>query len=1446
MQIPATVLKLSACFKLVSSRSWILFAGATVLLVLLGSLFNPGVQKRLVEKYLAPSFEQLSFERIHVLPWSATIAQLDLRVAQTRVQAENISARFCLSSLLAKTINLQRFTFTGGIIDLRSRVVETEATQEPFPGIFTLLDHGFGAALGRLSINALVLLNATDKARIEITAENVEPNAVGEISFKSDVKIGGDSLNIHGAIELDQLSGGRFNALSVSALAIADFSTLPQPEKTQATITLKPAVEEPGQDVENSPELFNVMLRQLGRNDATRAEILIDGIYDPRTGEIRASHQITSSDKLVSTYLVHPALPKFQQSASGEFTLDTIQRSGNLTVKNRADFTNIRALLQNSAKAPGNIGLDQEISASFTADSITLTRAQSRVEGASRDIAISTIPLPLTLAFSDPKALLTTESTLLSIDLAAIPLEWFDALLPEHNIETGSLSGSLIVQSDGAGNVVITPSEVLRFENIGIYSHEQPIVENLNIAFEPVVKITPSETSVNIPQIAISIDERVIGSLAITVAAPAAPDESERLHATIAGDLDLDSVMTIPVIESQVAEFELPKSLAVTFNAALSEAQDTLVLRSAGATLSHATGEKLFTVQTLQAINAQQSNDEQLLEFPSGPLARTTIKNFDLRWLSQFTDPLAVSGQISAADFNVSLNGEREPLVEANEALKISRLSLTNNSTPIVDNLSVSVLPIIRVTPTSTEVRYRGLRLSSGERQIASGNGSVNLTQQDTNLITKASGNFILNLANLANQPVVSQQFPEFPFDSKLSMRVRYDLSHAKEAIEAHSLDIDLLSKGRPFAELDVGSTLTIRPVLAEQESLAKHAVGEIKLSIDNLTPDILGDLFPLENLSFDTISGDALLKSDGNLLSAQSVDSIVWANVIVKDADGKLVLNPFNVATSGIVEASGKEISTNLDKFAITFTDSTKPALQGVASATIAPSETIMLKKLSAEIEGSLVQLLNQPAVIPNHSLTSGKLSSKITIEPNGDIAADTRIEGLESGAVLDINTITMPLAGNMRADGRGFNFKMPLIGVGASGTSNALTLGAYLPQPGQSALLRLKTTSELFFLNDILATVNAIKPPPSVPRNAESKRESTIRSTAVDEQADTSAYWSVLPYDTQIAFNFGRVFYSDYAAFTDIKGEVNISDLLLEIRDFEAHFHDSPLTVNGNLAFNTDSAEPYQADLVGKIENFDLNQFFSELAPTKKSRVEGLFGVDIAIAGNSPNVSEFRNKLLLDLKMTSRDGLFRTLPPDSVLLIGASDALGIIGEGLSYVPTGGFGAGAVSRLVNYIAEVEYDSVDIRITRDRSLDLQIERADLLSPEIRIATAGTIEHINGKDILDSPLELIANLNMTGKGAAILYSLDLIEEKQDDFGYWYGPEVRITGTGSNTESNFSEIIQRASDATVKGGFTRPISGIIGNIKHRWFGKDARVEDAQRDIENAATVQPPAEN
>jgi hypothetical protein len=94
--------------------------------------------------------------------------------------------------------------------------------------------------------------------------------------------------------------------------------------------------------------------------------------------------------------------------------------------------------------------------------------------------------------------------------------------------------------------------------------------------------------------------------------------------------------------------------------------------------------------------------------------------------------------------------------------------------------------------------------------------------------------------------------------------------------------------------------------------------------------------------------------------------------------------------------------------------------------------------------------------------------------------------------------------------------------------------------------------------------------------------------------------------------------------------------------------------------------------------------------------------------------------------------------------------------------------------------------------------------------------------------------------MIGKGAAILYSMDLLEDEQDKFGYWKGPQFKISGTIAATESNFAEIVERAGDGTVKGGITRPLSGLIGNLKHRWFGGDAEVDAAKREIIESDTA------
>jgi len=74
----------------------------------------------------------------------------------------------------------------------------------------------------------------------------------------------------------------------------------------------------------------------------------------------------------------------------------------------------------------------------------------------------------------------------------------------------------------------------------------------------------------------------------------------------------------------------------------------------------------------------------------------------------------------------------------------------------------------------------------------------------------------------------------------------------------------------------------------------------------------------------------------------------------------------------------------------------------------------------------------------------------------------------------------------------------------------------------------------------------------------------------------------------------------------------------------------------------------------------------------------------------------------------------------------------------------------------------------------------------------------------------------------------LHSLNLLEDEQDPYGYWKGPEIKAWGTIFNTKSNLEEVISTAGKGAVLGGITRPISGLRGDIKHLWFSHDEPIE------------------
>jgi hypothetical protein len=170
------------------------------------------------------------------------------------------------------------------------------------------------------------------------------------------------------------------------------------------------------------------------------------------------------------------------------------------------------------------------------------------------------------------------------------------------------------------------------------------------------------------------------------------------------------------------------------------------------------------------------------------------------------------------------------------------------------------------------------------------------------------------------------------------------------------------------------------------------------------------------------------------------------------------------------------------------------------------------------------------------------------------------------------------------------------------------------------------------------------------------------------------------------------------------------------------------------------------------------------------------------------------------------------------------------------------------VARLVNYIKEVPYDKIEAHLVRGESRDVQIKKYVVQSPEVLLTAKGGISYEEGVDVIDSPLAMDAQLDLRERGAAIFYDLGLLQKEQDAYRYWKGPEINFWGTPSVVESNLGEIIETAGKGAVLGGITRPISGLIGNVKHLWMdeeGEPIEYTDTSPTTAPEPVTVPPAE-
>jgi hypothetical protein len=613
-----------------------------------------------------------------------------------------------------------------------------------------------------------------------------------------------------------------------------------------------------------------------------------------------------------------------------------------------------------------------------------------------------------------------------------------------------------------------------------------------------------------------------------------------------------------------------------------------------------------------------------------------------------------------------------------------------------------------------------------------------------------------------------------------------------------------------------------VRTRIGRNQAAVGRASGKVTLAVTGLTPDPFAGILKAKGIGFSEANGKAVLTSDGKSLTIDSVEPFKISGVGVRGEEGMLV-QPFSIVADAGAVLSGDTLQARLAPFKLTFDrHKDKPAVDATLDLTLKGTDAgSRVEDLTASISVLLPAVLDQPAILPGHTLKAGKLDTSIRLNPDGKLASLTRIHGLQGKKDLALELLELQVDGQLEPDGS-FTIKAPVRTVGKSGSSDLLVAATHSEQEGAGDDLNIDVNSEVFYLNDILNTLNAIAGRKQSAEAAEKPAATAEELAAAEAQEllpDERAFWAT-PYKRHATYNIGQLYYTDYLVIHDIRGRGDFTPERLSLEDFEAHFHESPIRLNAVMTFTPGEA-PYDLDLQADVKQFDLAKFFRELVPDSRPRAEGLFNVSLNASGKSPNMPQYRNQLFFDMRLQSRNGIFRLLDPDSALVGGTTGFAGAVGEGVSYIPTGLFGLGAVSRLVKYIKEIDYDKVDVQLLRDESRDVQIKRYVVQNPEILMTASGGIEYQEGVDIMQSPLSMDANLNFRDKGAAIMYDLNLLEKGKDDYGYWKGPAIKFWGTPAASESNLDEIITKAGNAAILGGITRPISGLIGNIKYRWL-------------------------
>ena len=456
-----------------------------------------------------------------------------------------------------------------------------------------------------------------------------------------------------------------------------------------------------------------------------------------------------------------------------------------------------------------------------------------------------------------------------------------------------------------------------------------------------------------------------------------------------------------------------------------------------------------------------------------------------------------------------------------------------------------------------------------------------------------------------------------------------------------------------------------------------------------------------------------------------------------------------------------------------------------------------------TATFDLSVPALAGQPIMAGYTPPAQGRMSGEVKFSFDHDLLSEGRLtlNGLVSPATRE----PLPVAN--------LSFRAGLSEEGDDGRAGAAThrpLGrTFRPDRGGHVALRrlgwsldAKISSQHFVIDDALALVRAFaapvaavgedKPagqPARAPDGGGMQAEprplppSAAVSAPAKPPADARAAWTGLT--GQVVIDLKSLVYGRNNEITGLTGRIAIDPQRLAVEKVTGKLDaDGQLLLNAEVRFATGAPQPYISQFDLNIKDLEVGPLFKADAPDKPPTVEGRFNVRSQAEGTGRTLVDLAEHTRGDFVLQSRKGVFRGLQRAAAvsrtanIVSGAARLLGLeekVGGLVSSIDL-------TAELTGTLAELPFDQLNVRLSRDQSLNVKLSDFTLVSPTIRLQGDGQIIHESGKSLFDQALQVRVNMGVMGTVETKISraKLPVLSGERDEFGYMKLREPFVIG------------------------------------------------------------------